>query len=101
MELKTKALMTKLGVHQLMCADSDALEVLSTILLNLRIYISKKRKETNLSLREMELVVQEKKVEIEKERVEMEMQDRAAARDFQSSTMLAIVSLMKSLTEKL
>jgi hypothetical protein len=59
------------------------------------------RKETNLSLRERELVVQEKKVEIEEKRVEMEMKDRAASRDVQSSTMLAMVSLMKSLTEKL
>jgi hypothetical protein len=52
-------------------------------------------------LRERELEVQEKKVEIEKKRVEMEIQDRAAAIDVQSSTMLAMVSIVKSLTEML
>jgi hypothetical protein len=43
MKLKTKAVMTKLGVHQLMCADNDAVDVLSTISLNLRFFIFKEK----------------------------------------------------------
>jgi hypothetical protein len=77
----------------------NAMEVLSTISLLKDSYVQSK--ESNLSFRERELEVQEKKFEIEKKRVEMEIQDRAAARDVKTSTMLAMVSLVKSLSEKL
>jgi hypothetical protein len=57
--------------------------------------------ETRMRLREKELVVESKRIEMEEKRLEMEIKDREAARDAQSSTMNAMLSLMKTITENM
>jgi hypothetical protein len=57
--------------------------------------------ETRLRLREKELMVESKRMETEEKRLEMEIKDREAARDAQNSTMNAMLSLMKTITENM